>query len=186
MKRILVVGSSNTDMIIRVPHIPRPGETVLGGEFSMAAGGKGANQAVAAARAGSRVRFIARVGDDMFGERAVRNFEAEGIDVVLDNLNTHKADVLIEVFGKAEADRLMKRLTFHYTPLHGSWLNMAEIELSVYSRSLKKHISTEEMLVKEERALTDERNKNQTKVNWQFFTVDARIKLKQLYPSISD
>src|SRR5512132_2360762 len=56
---------------------------------------------------------------------------AEGIDVVLDNLNTHSADVLIEIFGKAEADRLMKRLTFHYTPRHGSWLNMAEIELSV-------------------------------------------------------
>jgi ribokinase len=81
MKPILVVGSSNTDMIIRVARIPRPGETVLGGEFSMAAGGKGANQAVAAARAGGRVRFIARVGDDVFGEKAFRNFEAEGIDV---------------------------------------------------------------------------------------------------------
>jgi ribokinase len=81
MKNILVVGSSNTDMIIKVPRIPRPGETVLGGDFSMAAGGKGANQAVAAARAGGRVTFVARVGDDVFGERAVRNFEADGIDV---------------------------------------------------------------------------------------------------------
>lgn len=80
MRTVLVVGSSNTDMIIRVAHIPRPGETVLGGEFSMAPGGKGANQAVAAARAGGRVRFIARAGDDVFGERAVRNFEADGID----------------------------------------------------------------------------------------------------------
>jgi ribokinase len=81
MKHILVVGSSNTDMIIRVPHIPRPGETILGGEFSMAPGGKGANQAVAAARAGGRVTFLARVGEDVFGARAMANFEADGIDV---------------------------------------------------------------------------------------------------------
>jgi ribokinase len=81
MKHILVIGSSNTDMIIRVPHIPRAGETILGGEFSMAPGGKGANQAVAAARAGGRVRFLARVGEDVFGARAMANFEADGIDV---------------------------------------------------------------------------------------------------------
>ncbi len=75
MKNILVVGSSNTDMIIRVPRIPKPGETILGGAFSMASGGKGANQAVAAARAGGRVTFVARVGDDVFGERALANFD---------------------------------------------------------------------------------------------------------------
>ncbi len=81
MKGILVVGSSNTDMIIRVPHIPRPGETILGGAFAMAPGGKGANQAVAAARAGGRVTFVVRVGDDVFGARALDNFEADGIDI---------------------------------------------------------------------------------------------------------
>ncbi len=70
MKHIVVIGSSNTDMIIRVPRIPAPGETILGGEFFTAAGGKGANQAVGAARAGGRVKFVARVGNDMFGERA--------------------------------------------------------------------------------------------------------------------
>jgi len=80
MKHVLVVGSSNTDMVIRVSRIPRPGETVLGGEFAMAAGGKGANQAVAAARAGGRVTFIARVGDDLFGSRALESFEAGGLD----------------------------------------------------------------------------------------------------------
>jgi ribokinase len=80
LKNVLVVGSSNTDMIIRVPRIPKPGETVLGGAFSMAPGGKGANQAVAAARAGGRATFVARVGDDLFGERALANFEADGID----------------------------------------------------------------------------------------------------------
>jgi len=78
---IVVVGSSNTDMIVQVDRIPRPGETVLGGAFSMAAGGKGANQAVAAARAGGRVTFIARVGDDLFGRTAVEGFQADGIDV---------------------------------------------------------------------------------------------------------
>ncbi|MBM3305386.1 MAG: ribokinase [Candidatus Aminicenantes bacterium] len=81
MKSILVIGSSNIDMIIRVPRIPRPGETVLGGKFAMAPGGKGANQAVAAARAGGSVTFVTRVGDDLFGHEAVRNFEGDGIDV---------------------------------------------------------------------------------------------------------
>ncbi|HRZ37945.1 MAG TPA: ribokinase [Candidatus Paceibacterota bacterium] len=79
--RIVVVGSSNTDMIIRLNRLPRPGETLLGGEFSMAAGGKGANQAVAAARAGARVTFIARVGKDIFGERALEGFRRDGIAV---------------------------------------------------------------------------------------------------------
>jgi ribokinase len=80
-KHIVVIGSSNTDMIIRVPRIPAPGETILGGEFFTAAGGKGANQAVGAARAGGRVTFIARVGNDMFGERAVAALKHEGVDV---------------------------------------------------------------------------------------------------------
>jgi ribokinase len=81
MKHIVVIGSSNTDMIIRVPRIPAPGETILGGEFFTAAGGKGANQAVGAARAGGRVKFVARVGNDMFGERAVAALKRDGIDV---------------------------------------------------------------------------------------------------------
>ena len=79
--QIVVVGSSNTDMVIKVERIPEPGETVLGGEFSMAAGGKGANQAVAAARAGGEVTFIACVGEDMFGEQAIEGFVQDGINV---------------------------------------------------------------------------------------------------------
>jgi len=78
---IVVVGSSNTDMIIKTSRIPKPGETVIGGQFTIAAGGKGANQAVGAARAGGNVVFIARVGDDMFGKQAVDGFIADGIDV---------------------------------------------------------------------------------------------------------
>lgn len=77
--KIVVVGSSNTDMVARVPALPRPGQTVLGTSFEIAPGGKGANQAVAAARLGGEVTFVARVGADLFGERAVRGFEADGI-----------------------------------------------------------------------------------------------------------
>lgn len=80
-QKIVVVGSSNTDMIIKLGRIPRPGETLLGGEFTMAAGGKGANQAVAAARAGGAVTFVARVGQDMFGDQAVRGFLQDRINV---------------------------------------------------------------------------------------------------------
>ncbi len=79
--KIVVVGSSNTDMIIKVDKIPAPGETVIGGEFSIAAGGKGANQAVAAARAGGEVNFIACVGEDMFGEQAIEGFVKDGVNV---------------------------------------------------------------------------------------------------------
>jgi ribokinase len=80
-RKIVVVGSSNTDMILKLDRIPRPGETILGGEFVTAAGGKGANQAVAAARAGGAVTFVARVGQDMFGERAIAGFVEDGINV---------------------------------------------------------------------------------------------------------
>ncbi len=80
MSRILVIGSSNTDMVIRVPALPRPGETVLGGEFAINGGGKGANQALAAARAGGAVTFLARVGDDDFGRRALDGLGAAGVD----------------------------------------------------------------------------------------------------------
>lgn len=80
-RKIAVLGSSNTDMIIKVPRIPKPGETILGGEFAMAAGGKGANQAVASARLGGAVTFLARVGDDMFGEQAIQGFVNDGVNI---------------------------------------------------------------------------------------------------------
>ena len=104
MKSILVIGSSNIDMIIRVPRIPRPGETVLGGKFAMAPGGKGANQAVAAARAGGSVTFVTRVGDDLFGHEAVRNFEGDGIDVRFVGIDrvAPTGVALINVDGKGE------------------------------------------------------------------------------------
>lgn len=86
MKKILVVGSSNTDLIIKVPEIPRPGETLLGGEFMTFPGGKGANQAVAAARAGGDVVFIASVGDDPYGLEAIKGYK-------LDNINTEEIKI---------------------------------------------------------------------------------------------
>ncbi len=79
--RVVVVGSANTDMVVRCPRIPAPGETVIGGEFIVAAGGKGANQAVAAARLGAEVTFIARLGIDVFGDQALEGYRAEGINV---------------------------------------------------------------------------------------------------------
>jgi ribokinase len=78
--KIVVIGSSNTDMVVQSSHLPKPGETVLGGEFIMNPGGKGANQAVAAARLGGEVTFIARVGEDVFGKEAIKGFQSHGID----------------------------------------------------------------------------------------------------------
>jgi len=112
--------------------------------------------------------------------------EAELIKVILDNLNTHKPASLYETFPPNEARRILKKLQFHYTPKHGSWLNMAEIELSVFSRRLKEYIPNDEMLITEIQALADERNTIHSAIDWRFRTDDARIKLICLYPSISD
>jgi len=84
----------------------------------------------------------------------------------------------------AEASRILRKIEFHYTPKHGCWLNMAEIEWSVYTRSLPKHIPDETILFKEVNALTIERNQKKSSVNWRFQTSNSRIKLKQLYPSL--
>jgi ribokinase len=90
MSTIIVIGSSNTDMVIKSAHLPAPGETILGGEFFMNPGGKGANQAVAAAKLGGEVVFVAKVGDDIFGQEAVQGFKNEGINtdfIVVDPRN---------------------------------------------------------------------------------------------------
>ncbi|MFB3901828.1 MAG: ribokinase [Acidobacteriota bacterium] len=102
--RIVVVGSSNTDMVVKSAHIPVAGETVLGGEFVMAAGGKGANQAVAAARLGADVTFVARVGDDLFGRTAIESFSREGIvaDYVTKDLQKPSGVALILVDKRGE------------------------------------------------------------------------------------
>jgi len=109
----------------------------------------------------------------------------EVIRIVLDNLATHKPGALYEIFPPEEARRILKKLEFHYTPKHGSWLNMAEIELSVFGRTMKNYLPEEQAFSNEAQALANERNSSNVKVNWQFRSADARIKLKQLYPSIS-
>ena len=113
--------------------------------------------------------------------------EAEKIVVVLDNLNTHTPAAFYLAFEPEEARRLVNRFEFHFTPKHGSWLNMAEIELSVLSRQcLKRRIPDEPTLDWEVQAWARERNSKVVKVDWRFSTADARIKLKRLYPMIHD
>jgi hypothetical protein len=111
--------------------------------------------------------------------------DAEVIVIVMDNLNTHSPASFYEAFEPEEARRLAKRFEFHHTPKHGSWLNMAEIELSVLSRQcLDRRIGDQELLASEVKAWQDERNDQVVKVHWRFTTADARIKLKHLYPQI--
>lgn len=110
---------------------------------------------------------------------------AEKLVLVMDNLNTHKLASLYEAFEPTEARRLAERLEIHYTPKHGSWLNMAEIELSVLGRQcLDRRIGSMEELQKEVAAWQGARNRKQGAIDWQFKTADARVKLKRLYPSI--
>lgn len=110
--------------------------------------------------------------------------DAECIDVVMDNLNTHHYHSLVEFFGKQEADRIMSRLQFHYTPEHASWLNMAEIELSILSKQcLSRRISDEWTLILELVAWEQARNEKKSKIRWNFTVDDARQVFKEHYPT---
>jgi hypothetical protein len=109
--------------------------------------------------------------------------QAPVVCVVLDNLNTHRPASLYEAFPAPEARRIVKRLEFHHTPKHGSWLNMAEIEFSVLARScLRARVPHEAILCREVHALEQERNDAQAAINWRFTVQDARKKLHRLYP----
>jgi hypothetical protein len=111
--------------------------------------------------------------------------EADVIVVVMDNLNTHSPASFYEAFEPAEAQRLRARFEFHYTPKHGSWLNMAEIELSALVRScLNRRIPDQATLHREVQAWVEERNQKAVRVDWRFTTANARMKLKHLYPKI--
>ena len=111
--------------------------------------------------------------------------DAEKVVLVMDNLNTHKLASLYEAFPPEQARRIAERLEIHHTPKHGSWLNMAEIELSVLAgQCLDRRIGDSAELRREVAAWEAERNERQVGVNWRFTTADARIKLRQLYPSI--
>ena len=109
--------------------------------------------------------------------------ETPVVRVVMDNLNTHRTTSLYETFPAPEARRIARRLEFHYTPKHGSWLNMSEIEFSVLSRScLNQRLPSEESLQRVVRASVRERNEARVTINWRFTTKDARTKLHRLYP----
>jgi len=104
--------------------------------------------------------------------------------VVGDNLSAHKPSAFYDVFGAEKAKNYLDRLEFVYTPKHGSWLDMAEIELSILQRDcLNRHIATKELLIAEIKAWQTKRNAKQAKAKWQFTTKDARIKLHKLYPT---
>ncbi len=153
----------------------------------------------------SRQKYVVQLADDERERRTAVDFahqmkwlvdeaypSAESVRVVLDNLNTHKLGSLYDAFEPVEARRIAKRLEFHYTPVHESWLNpvsstgraMAEIELSVLSRScLRQRVPDETDLRRHVHALEEERNKARASIDWRFCIQDARDRLRRLYPS---
>ncbi len=112
--------------------------------------------------------------------------EAEVVVLVMDQLNTHSVASLYEAFAPEEAERVASRLEVHHTPKHGSWLNMAEIELSALGRDLPERIGERVALVAHVSAWEERRNEAGVKADWQFTTADARVKLRKLYPTIDD
>ncbi len=112
---------------------------------------------------------------------------AQKIKLVVDNLNIHTGAALYELLEPAHARKILEKIEFHYTPKHGSWLNMAEIELShLFRQCLNRRLENMDEVESEVKAWLEHRNKNAYVVNWQFTTEDARIKLKRLYPTIKD
>jgi transposase len=125
-------------------------------------------------------KFIKQIANEMYPS-------AKKITLVMDNFNTHSIGSFYETFDPAEAKRLIDRFEFVFTPKHGSWLNMAEIELRILNtQCLSRYIDTVERITKEVKAWQEDRNNRNSKINWQFTTADARVKLKRLYPSIDD
>lgn len=122
--------------------------------------------------------FIKRIADEMYPK-------AKKITLVMDNFKTHSASAFYETFEPMEAKRLWDRFEFVFTPKHGSWLNMAEIEFHVLNgQCLNRHINSIKKIKEEVAAWKENRNNKNSKINWQFTNKDARIKLKKLYPSI--
>jgi hypothetical protein len=125
-------------------------------------------------------KFMKRIADEMYPN-------SKKIRLVMDNFKTHDASAFYETFAPEEAKRLRDRFEFIFTPKHGSWLNMAEIELHVLNgQCLNRHIATEEKIKAQVDAWQNHRNNKNAKINWQFTNDKARIKLKKLYPSTSN
>ena len=124
--------------------------------------------------------YIKKIADEHYPK-------AKKITLVMDNFGTHTVGALYETFAPSEAKRIADKFEFIFTPKHGSWLNMAEIELHVLNgQCLNRHLSTMKKVKQEVNAWQRQRNKMGRKINWQFTNKDARIKLKKLYPSIHD
>jgi len=124
--------------------------------------------------------FVKKIADEWYPS-------AKKITLVMDNFKTHSASAFYETFEPAEAKKLWDRFEFVYTPKHGSWLNMAEIELHVLNgQCLNRRLATMEKIKQEVEAWQNNRNNKNSKINWQFTNNDARIKLKRLYPSLHD
>ena len=122
--------------------------------------------------------FVKKIADDWYPK-------AKKITLVMDNFKTHAASAFYELFEPEEAKRLWDRFEFIYMPKHGSWLNMAEIELQVLNgQCLNRHISTMDKIKEEVEAWQSYRNNKNSKINWQFTNKEARVKLKRLYPSL--
>jgi hypothetical protein len=143
-------------------------------------------------KAGKRAVLVTRQRQKVDFAQAMRYLvdvlylDAPIIDVVLDNLNMHQYHFLVEYYGKAEADRIMHRLCFHFTPTHGSWLNMAEIELSILScQCLKRRLPDEWTLGLQIIAWENQRNQAQAKIHWRFSVENARRVFQDHYPSFS-
>jgi transposase len=125
-------------------------------------------------------KFVKRIADEMYPQ-------ARKITLIMDNFKTHSIGAFYETFEPVEAKRLIDRFEFVFTPKHGSWLNMAEIEFHILnSQCLNRHIATIEDIKQEIECWQEYRNHKNCKINWQFTTADARIKLKQLYPSFEN
>lgn len=125
-------------------------------------------------------KFIKRISDEMYPD-------VQKITLVMDNFKTHDPSSLYETFEPKEAKRIWDRFEFVFTPKHGSWLNMAEIELHMLnSQCLNRYIGDMETVIEEVQAWQDSKNNQSKKINWQFTTEDSRVKLKRLYPSVYD
>jgi hypothetical protein len=174
------------------PPIPATGSHVARQDYEYVREGSISGFILAVPHLGVRDVFIAEDG-----RRTAKDFaacldylsnalpEAEKIILVMDNLNTHKEASLYEAFPPAKARTLCERFEFHYTPKHGSWLNMAEIEIGLLVRScLDRRIGSEKEFRSEIAAYLDRKNENPKSINWQFTNDQARIKLKSLYPSL--
>jgi hypothetical protein len=192
LRPVVCVDEGGKQLIgeVRPPLPPRPGSTAKS-DSEYRRGGVANLFLAFEPLAGRRQVAVTRRRTSIDFARFLRTLseehyrDADRIVLVCDNLNTHSPAALYEAFEPGEARRLAERFEWHYTPKHGSWLNVAEMELSVLARQcLDRRIPNRATLAREVKAWHDQRNAQKMRVDWQFNSTDARIKLKRLYPTI--